>query len=633
MKSRKMEFVLILCLLFISLGVAESPSAQSYHCETSFLGLMITLKCNSGSQSISDLKLTCERYFQTATILSFECKKSKYIYLQSNIVNVFKNVETIEIEYGKFEQIYIEKTTRHDKITEFDASINKLQQVPDSLFESMPNLKIINFSYNEIQMISSEDFVGSTQLEQIDFGSNKIATLPNGVFSRLEYLVKLYLHENQITTIAEDLFVMNTKLKHLILNSNPLSTVNFNGLPTSAKVYLTRKDVIELDVCNRNSTHVLDGFNSVRMDKFKNLQRLNASRNSLRKIYSSVRKEMPKIESIDFSYNKIVLIDQYAFEGTPIRFLNLSHNKIRTLVRKTFSSLQNLETLDISWNEIASLDLTIFSSHQKLNHLDFYHNQLTDFSISSALLCRYLDGILNEWKRAKFKLTVDGEEHPVGTAEFTECSLSITVTESQDTVIEPKETEKSGNSNILLEDSNTNQTGNSSISSNTITTAESITEVRPTTNVNSENTNGLFQLTPINLGIIAVVVIILLAIFTMAIICIVRRKRFVKTDTVEFLEISQTQVEPLCNESSYNEPVYDETLYSEPIDDEPIYNEPLDEPEYDDQTRMQDGSGPACVTEYQNVVQVMASDRSVQFYGQVNKSSKNQPIGGIYANI
>lgn len=627
-----MKFVPILCLFFISLSGAEPPSSQSYHCKFK-LGMVITLNCDWDSQSFFDLKFKCDPYIKWAKLLSFECKKSSYIYLQSNIVNISKKVETIEIVQGEIEQIYIEKSTHHEKITKFDASLNKLQQVPDSLFESMPNLQIINFSGNEIQMITSDDFVGSTQLKQVYFGKNKISILSNGVFSHLEHLVILDLHENQITTIAEELFVMNTKLQHLRLNDNPLSTVNFNRLPTWTKVDLTRKKVEELDVCNRNSTHVLDGFNNVGTDKFKNLQRLNASRNLLREIDSSFREEMPKIESIDFSYNKIILIDQDAFEDTPIRFLNLSHNKIRTLARKTFSSLQSLVTLDVSWNEIASLDLRIFSTLQKLSHVEFYHNQLTDLSISRALLCRYLDGILNEWKRTEFKLTVDGKEHPVGSAEFTQCSPSITVTELWDTVIESNGTENSGNPVILLKDSKTNQTGNSSISTTSTTTAESSTEVIPKTNVNSENTNGLIQLTPIHLGIIVVVVIILLAIFAMVIFCIVRQKRSVKTDTIEFLEVSRTQVEPLCNESLYNEPVYDDTIYSEPTGDEPFYNEPLDEPEYNDQTRMQDGSGPRCVTEYQNVVQVMASNRSVQFYGQVNKSPKNQPIGGIYANI
>lgn len=630
-----MEFVSFLCLFLISLTIsnAEPPSTQSFHCESLF-GKLIMLKCNRNSQSISDQKLSCERYFRTATILSFECEKSSYIYLQSNIVNIFKKLETIEIKQGDIEQIYIEKSTHHEKVTKFDASFNKLQQVPDFLFESMPNLQIINFLRNEIQMITLEDFVGSTQLKQIDFGKNKISILPNGVFSHLEHLVKLDLHKNQITTIAEDLFVMNTKLEHLILNYNPLSMVNFNGLPASTKVDLTREKVIELNVCNRNSTHVLDGFYNVENDKFENLRYLNASYNQLTKIHSSVRKEMPNIEVIDFSYNKIVLIDQDAFEGVPIRFLNLSHNKIGKLERITFSSLQSLETLDISWNEIASLDLTTFSTHQKLSNLEFYHNQLTDLSISSALLCRYLDVILNEWKRAEFKLTVGGKEHPLRTAEFAQCSRSITVPELRDAVIESNGTEKSGNPMILLKDSKTNQTGNSTFSTTTtIITAELSTEVIPKTNVNSENTNGLIQLTPIHLGIIVVVVIILLAIFTMAIICMIRRKQIVRTDKIEFLEVSRTQVEPLCNESFYNEPVYDETIYSEPIDEEPIYNEPLDEPKYDDQTRMQNDSGPRCVTEYQNIVQVIASDQRVQFYGQVNKNPKNQPIGGIYANI
>lgn len=68
-----------------------------------------------------------------------------------------------------------------------------------------------------------------------------------------------------------------------------------------------------------------------------------------------------------------------------IILLNVSHNEIVDIPKKTFPKLYELHTIDFSHNKLSEIEKSVFINLLSLRHLYFQHNELADLVIQTLL--------------------------------------------------------------------------------------------------------------------------------------------------------------------------------------------------------------------------------------------------------
>lgn len=95
--------------------------------------------------------------------------------------------------------------------------------------------------------------------------------------------------------------------------------------------------------------------------KFSNLEELTAYKNNLEAIRSFYFDNMRRVQIIDLSFNKIIVIERGSFKDLfNVKYLYLGNNQIDTLDRDLFKAMVNLKNLDLAHNKINSMDPTTF---------------------------------------------------------------------------------------------------------------------------------------------------------------------------------------------------------------------------------------------------------------------------------
>uniref|UniRef100_A0A8C1XM10 Slit homolog 3 (Drosophila) n=1 Tax=Cyprinus carpio TaxID=7962 RepID=A0A8C1XM10_CYPCA len=99
---------------------------------------------------------------------------------------------------------------------------NRLQVLPELLFQSTPKLGRLDLSENQIQAVPRKAFRGITAVKNLQLDSNHISCIEDGAFRALRDLEILTLNNNNITLIPLSSFNHMPKLRTLRLHSNSL---------------------------------------------------------------------------------------------------------------------------------------------------------------------------------------------------------------------------------------------------------------------------------------------------------------------------------------------------------------------------------------------------------------------------
>lgn len=110
-----------------------------------------------------------------------------------------------------------------------------------------------------------------------------------------------------------------------------------------------------------------------------NLKEIYMSQNKLKMIVNFLFIPNPELEVLDFSYNQIEKINPMAFEGLEqIQKIDVSHNKISSIDSRVFRHLKSLQSINLSHNKLRSLSPYNFISKKgnfvsdlKILNLDF----------------------------------------------------------------------------------------------------------------------------------------------------------------------------------------------------------------------------------------------------------------------
>lgn len=126
----------------------------------------------------------------------------------------------------------------------------------------------------------------------------------------------------------------------------------------------------------------------------KNFRTLLASHNNLMKLEAGLLDNAIHLTEVDFSFNKIILIDSTAFTySNALESLDLSSNYVSQFEEKTFDHLQNLKILILRNNSVGRIDSSKFSGLKSLTNLDLSYNTITQ--LNASVFDEHLLTILN----------------------------------------------------------------------------------------------------------------------------------------------------------------------------------------------------------------------------------------------
>ncbi|XP_031635436.1 chaoptin-like [Contarinia nasturtii] len=176
-------------------------------------------------------------------------------------------------------------------------------------------------------------------------------------------------------------------------NKSKVTKLKLGGCD-SVKVTKIAEDFPNLNALDISHSGIesLDHFNL----HHEHLMSLNASHNRLTQIPINFFFKLTRIESVDFSHNKIIEINEFPIELVTI---NLSHNEISYLNPTDFKDLTDLEHLDLSYNLITEFasDNYILSYNNKLKTLGLTGNPVKEFDFRLSQLVQRGVSVFVSW--------------------------------------------------------------------------------------------------------------------------------------------------------------------------------------------------------------------------------------------
>lgn len=144
-----------------------------------------------------------------------------------------------------------------------------------------------------------------------------------------------------------------------------------------------------------------------------NLFTLNLGENHLTHIDEKHFSGLGQLRWMFLSHNKIRTIHPDAFKPTPeIEYLNISSNQIDMLDKKLFTTLKKLEAIYLDNNRLTVLPRTMFERNRNLRFVDLSHNYIKSIHLSfndALFMLNLASNVIDT-----FKVDFKAEERPDG---------------------------------------------------------------------------------------------------------------------------------------------------------------------------------------------------------------------------
>lgn len=164
-----------------------------------------------------------------------------------------------------------------------------------------------------------------------------------------------------------------TDLKKAIANPNYLVTLDMtnNNITKLQDYYFQQYQNLKEMNLSYNIINDLPRYVFVN----QSLEKLSISHNSLHAIPFQVFAPMTHLNVLDISFNKIItLLDHFFKFNRYIEVLLLNNNNLAKLTSNALADLTNLKHLDLSFNSIKSVSKGLFDALNKLEYLNLAHN-------------------------------------------------------------------------------------------------------------------------------------------------------------------------------------------------------------------------------------------------------------------
>ena len=242
--------------------------------------------------------------------------------------------------------------------------LNQIISLDEDLFNNTSWLYYLSLSYNRLEELPPKLFHGLFNLHYLYLTGNNLTIFPDELFKGLNNLEYLWLSENQIISLNENLF-QDTSLVYLGLDYNMLTYLPnqiFRGMYDLGELYLYRNQLVALDETLLQDLH--------------NLRVILLNRNNLSDLSNNLFKSVQKLEMLDLSFNRLTSLSSKLFVYLRnLTILVVTDNQLQTLDNDLFQEMIRLTFLDLSSNNLK--DIPDISALNKLYFLDIKHNMLT----------------------------------------------------------------------------------------------------------------------------------------------------------------------------------------------------------------------------------------------------------------
>uniref|UniRef100_A0A8C1XLW1 Slit homolog 3 (Drosophila) n=1 Tax=Cyprinus carpio TaxID=7962 RepID=A0A8C1XLW1_CYPCA len=296
---------------------------------------------------------------------------------------------------------------------------NRLQVLPELLFQSTPKLGRLDLSENQIQAVPRKAFRGITAVKNLQLDSNHISCIEDGAFRALRDLEILTLNNNNITLIPLSSFNHMPKLRTLRLHSNSLhcdchlswlsdwlrqrrglapftqcmAPAHMRGLnvPDVQKrefvcTGIAQSCAPQASICPASCTcnnNIIDcrrkGLTEIPANLPEGIVEIRLEQNMIKSIPAGAFSTYKKLKRIHIerlwadSFLSIYIVSVCVYRV-------LYGNKIAEIPKGLFDGLVSLQLLLLNANKINCLRVNTFKDLQNLNLLSLYDNKLQTIS-------------------------------------------------------------------------------------------------------------------------------------------------------------------------------------------------------------------------------------------------------------
>ncbi|XP_023824323.1 transforming growth factor beta activator LRRC32 isoform X1 [Salvelinus sp. IW2-2015] len=320
-------------------------------------------------------------------ITDFNLSKLKVLNLSKNSMECFQTTDS-DLEY---ELLYLDLREnnihyfpvlpRRNKLMYLDLSRNRLMSVNTTgTADELEHLRDTFVPHMQSGGMSRhQDF---SRLKYLNMSYNQIKSIPTSFFCSMVSLVHLNISNNCIGAFSIDQESPLNSLKNLDLSYNALQNLSFgeNTLRSLQELFLQGNFLTIMDsgtfqrLPSIRGLHLQQNYLKVCPSQRKSPQTDHNSQDPPGCVsFTSI----PSLHLLYLSGNNLEVLPPYAFNGTPLRLLDLSLNPGLDIHQKAFSSLEtSLTNLSLRENHIPELntDLSLLSS---LKFVDLSTNKLT----------------------------------------------------------------------------------------------------------------------------------------------------------------------------------------------------------------------------------------------------------------
>ena len=286
---------------------------------------------------------------------------------------------------------------------------NQLTQLP-SLVTGGNNMRNLNVANNKIIDISENQIRDVWRLYTLNISCTLITEL--GFISVLHHIRVLDASSTPVVVTAT-FFDKKTTLTSMVLSDIGIAAFPMFFKSSMKRINLSQNEIRCVDVqhlANMTNLELLDikhnhiaGFPDMGCKngnilsnpwdhlQFPKLVTLIVVENQLTSLKRDLMINMPSLQELFASFNKIEYMPFLGDIGDPLRHVYLDHNNISHIEEEHISGLSGLQTLQLSNNAIAYLGLHMLVNLSNLQLLDLRYNKLmtppilTDITLSPSM--------------------------------------------------------------------------------------------------------------------------------------------------------------------------------------------------------------------------------------------------------